>query len=102
MSLHLELPQFLHEVHSSAMGVKGGIKNSHVHVRSSSSHAASTPAPSPTRSSLPPASSLEVSSQGPPSPTYEHSEPSEGFPVVDLSSREEDTFLDTSRDEETT
>jgi hypothetical protein len=30
----------------------------------------------------------------------EHSEPSEGFPVMDLSSREEDTFPGTSRDEE--
>jgi hypothetical protein len=31
---------------------------------------------------------------------HEHGEPSEGFSVVDLSSKEEDTFLDTSRDEE--
>jgi hypothetical protein len=34
---------------------------------------------------------------------YEHGEPSEGFPVVDLSSsEEEDAFPDTSRDEEIT
>jgi hypothetical protein len=31
---------------------------------------------------------------------YEHGEPSEGFPVVDLSSEEEDAFPDTSHDEE--
>jgi hypothetical protein len=31
---------------------------------------------------------------------YEHGKPSKGFPVVDLSSEEEDTFPDTSRDEE--
>jgi hypothetical protein len=31
---------------------------------------------------------------------YEHDEPSEGVPVVNLSSRKEDFFPDTSRDEE--
>jgi hypothetical protein len=31
---------------------------------------------------------------------YEHSEPSEVFSVVNLSSGEEDTLLDTSQDEE--
>jgi hypothetical protein len=31
---------------------------------------------------------------------YEDGEPSEGFPMVDLSSQEEDTFFDTSQDEE--
>jgi hypothetical protein len=31
---------------------------------------------------------------------HEHGEPSEGFSVVDLSSKEEYAFLDTSRDEE--
>jgi hypothetical protein len=33
---------------------------------------------------------------------YEHSEPSEGFSVVDLSSGEEDATPDTSQDEEIT
>jgi hypothetical protein len=31
---------------------------------------------------------------------YEHGEPSEGFPMVDLSSQEEDTAPNTSRDED--
>jgi hypothetical protein len=31
---------------------------------------------------------------------YEDGEPSEGFPMVDLSSQEEDTFPDTLQDEE--
>jgi hypothetical protein len=31
---------------------------------------------------------------------YEHDEPSEGFPVVDLSLEEKDAMPDTSRDEE--
>jgi hypothetical protein len=45
-------------------------------------------------------SSLEVSSQGLPSPMHKHDEPSERFPVVDLSSEEEEAAMDTSRDEE--
>jgi hypothetical protein len=56
--------------------------------------------PSLTGSSLPSASSPNVSSWGSLLQLYEHGEPSEGFPVVDLSSGEEDAFPDTSRDEE--
>jgi hypothetical protein len=60
------------------------------------------PQPSPTVSSLPPASSPEGSSQGPSSPMYEHGEPFEGFSMVELSSEEEDVIPDTSQDEEIT
>jgi hypothetical protein len=67
---------------------------------SSSSSDASTPPSSPSRSLPPPASPPDVSSRRPPSPVYEHSGSSEGIPVVDLSSAEEDDLPDTSRDEE--
>jgi hypothetical protein len=42
----------------------------------------------------------DVSSRRPPSLVHEHGGPLEGIPVVDLSSKEEDVFPDTSRDEE--
>jgi hypothetical protein len=61
---------------------------------------ASTLRPSLTRSSLPPDSSSEVSSLGLLSPMHEHGEPSERFPVVDLSPEEVDSLPDTSQDEE--
>jgi hypothetical protein len=61
-----------------------------IYASGSSSSDASPSSPYPTGSSLPPASSLEVSCRGSLSPMYEHGEPSEGFPVVDLSSGEED------------
>jgi hypothetical protein len=54
---------------------------------------------SPPPSTLPHASSLEGSSQGPPSPMYENGVASEGFPVVDLSSKEEDATPNTLKDE---
>jgi hypothetical protein len=77
------------------------VKRSHVYTSGSSSISdASTPPPSPTGSSSSPVSSPEVSSQGLPLPLYEHGEPYEGIPVVDLSSEEEDAFPDTSRDDE--
>jgi hypothetical protein len=44
--------------------------------------------------------SAEVSSLGSSSPMYEHGEPTEGFPVVDLPLGEEDAFPDTLWDEE--
>jgi hypothetical protein len=80
------------------MGVKREIKRSRVYVSgsSSSSNDVSTSLPSP--SSLPSASSSEVSSRGPPSPVFEHGKPFEGFPVVDLSLGEEvceDDHVDT-------
>jgi hypothetical protein len=56
------------------------------------------PLPSLTGSPLPPVSLLEVSSQKSSSPVYEHGGPSEGVPVVDLSSEDEDSFPNTSRD----
>jgi hypothetical protein len=100
--LHFSLEVFPLSLHLFIMGVKRGIKRSRVYASgsSSSSSDASTPQPSPTRTSPPPASSLEVSSQESPLPIYEHSEPSEGFSVVDLSLGEEDALLDTSWDEE--
>jgi hypothetical protein len=58
------------------------------------------PPPSPNGSPLPTASPPEASSHRPPSPVYEHGRPSEGILVVDLSSEEEDAFLNTLRDEE--
>jgi hypothetical protein len=67
---------------------------------SSSQSDASTPSPSPSESLPPPVSPSDVSSRMPPSPVHEHGEPFEGISVVTLSSKEEDTFLDTSRDEE--
>jgi hypothetical protein len=63
---------------------------------SSSFSDASTPLPSLTRFSPPLAYPPEVSSLGLLSPMYEHGEPSEGFPVVDLSPEEEDAFPNTS------
>jgi hypothetical protein len=82
------------------MEVKRGIKRSRVYVSasSSSSNETSMPPSFPIPSSSLSASSLKGSSQGPPSPMHEHGEPSEVFPVVDLTSEEEDA-PDTSRDE---
>jgi hypothetical protein len=60
------------------------------------------PPSSPSSSSSPPDSSLGGLPQGPPSPIYEHEEPSKGFPVVNLSSEEEDVVLNTSQDDDIT
>jgi hypothetical protein len=107
IAIHLALLHFFSRVfsfllHLFTMEAKRGTKHFHSSTTGSSSSPSntSTPPPSPSGSPLPPTSPSVVSSRSPPSPVYEHGGPSEGTPVVDLSSKEEDTFSDTSRDEE--
>jgi hypothetical protein len=100
--LHFSLKVFPFFLHFFTMGVKRGIKCSHVYVSvsSSSSSDALTPPSSPTGSLPPPASSLEGLIPGAAVPNVQAWQALWGFPMVDLSSGEEDTFPDTSRDEE--
>jgi hypothetical protein len=84
------------------MEAKRGTKHLREHANRSLSSSSDTftPPPSPTRSSPPSASPLEVSSWRVSSLTYEHDDPSKGFSVEDISSGEDDALPDTSRDEE--
>jgi hypothetical protein len=89
-------------LHLCTMEEKRGIKHSRSSASGSSfsSSGASTPTSSLSNSMPPPVSPPEASSRRPPSPVHEHSGPFVAIPVVDLSSDEEEIFLDTTWDKE--